>query len=1010
MRLVNTRVALLSFALGASLCAQSVATGAPPFATMQSVPEGQIDLANLNVHLAIPVVHKAGVGMPFDYVLVYDSAIWAPGYSWQPASNWGWSAQTQAEVGYLNYVLTSDSCLGAAGQVINYNTYTLWVYVDRFGIQHGYGDAADIMSTAADGCADGTQPNLPHQASSLATDASGYTAVVSAGSGYQVSGNINARSGAALDPPLASGTGSGSVTDADGNKISTNGSSFTDTLGLTALTVSGSQSPNGSMTFTFSTVGGGTAQAVVKYGSASVATDFTSCAAHAYSTSSVPLVTEIDLPDGTKYSFTYYPDGRLETLTLPTGGDITYQYTGGSNGITCGDGSTATLTRTTPDGTWTYQHTESGTAWTTLVTDPLGNQTNYQFQGIYQTERDAHSGAVSGQLLQTVYTCYNNAASPCNATSVVLPITQRSITTKLDNSLESKTAATYNGYGLLLETDRYDFGNGAPGALARKTIIAYATLSGIYDHPASIEVDNGAGAKKAYTSFAYDTKGNTTSMSRWVAGTTNLTTNFTVNANGTVATATDANGAVTSYSYTGSSCNGAFPTAISLPGNLSTSAAWNCYVALPASRTDANGQTTSFAFNDPFARLTSISNPDGGVTNFTYTAASGSAPATSEGAMVFNNGASTVDTLTMLDSLGRPHIEQRRQGPGSANFDSVEIDYDADGRAYHVSQPYQGTAGQAAPVGTAFTTTNFDGLNRPSEITDGGNGTLSYAYAGNDVLTTLGPAPTGENTKRRQFEYDGLGEVTSVCELTAASGSGTCGQSTSQTGYWTTYTYNATGEITGVSQNAQSGSPQTRSFAFDALGRLTSETNPESGTTAYTFDTDSTCGTSNGDLVKRVDAMGNVTCYTHDALRRVTAITYPSGPYSSATAAKTFVFDAATVDGAAMANAKGRLAEAFTGPASGKITDEGFGYDAMGRVTTNPQCAPATSGCVWYPMAYTYDQAGDLTGDSTDLTYGRDAEGRISSVTSNYVDGYHDADILTSPSYNAAGDLTSALL
>jgi len=42
---------------------------------------------------------------------------------------------------------------------------------------------------------------------------------------------------------------------------------------------------------------------------------------------------------------------------------------------------------------------------------------------------------------------------------------------------------------------------------------------------------------------------------------------------------------------------------------------------------------------------------------------------------------------------------------------------------------------------------------------------------------------------------------------------------------------------------------------------MTSETNPESGTTSYVYDTDSTCGTSNGDLVKRTDAMGNVTCY-----------------------------------------------------------------------------------------------------------------------------------------------------
>lgn len=51
-------------ALAIPICAQSVATGAPPFSTMQSVPEGQINLANLNVHLVIPIVRKAGVGMP----------------------------------------------------------------------------------------------------------------------------------------------------------------------------------------------------------------------------------------------------------------------------------------------------------------------------------------------------------------------------------------------------------------------------------------------------------------------------------------------------------------------------------------------------------------------------------------------------------------------------------------------------------------------------------------------------------------------------------------------------------------------------------------------------------------------------------------------------------------------------------------------------------------------------------------------------------------------------------
>ena len=120
-----------------------------------------------------------------------------------------------------------------------------------------------------------------------------------------------------------------------------------------------------------------------------------------------------------------------------------------------------------------------------------------------------------------------------------------------------------------------------------------------------------------------------------------------------------------------------------------------------------------------------------------------------------------------------------------------------------------------------------------------------------------------------------------------------------------------------MTQNAQSGSTQTRTFAYDGLGRLKSESTPETNgaASAYTFDTDATCGTSNGDLVKRADPVGNVTCYAYDSLHRVTAVTYPSGSYAAATPQKHFVYDTATVNSVAMTNAKARLAEAIREPA-----------------------------------------------------------------------------------------------
>lgn len=133
---------------------------------------------------------------------------------------------------------------------------------------------------------------------------------------------------------------------------------------------------------------------------------------------------------------------------------------------------------------------------------------------------------------------------------------------------------------------------------------------------------------------------------------------------------------------------------------------------------------------------------------------------------------------------------------------------------------------------------------------------------------------------------------------------------------------------------------------YDELGRLTSETTPESGTTTFAYGSDSACGGASylGSLAARQDAVGNVACYAYDQFSRLTSVTYPSGQYAGATPAKTFVYDSATVDGQPMANALGRLAEAYTGPASAKITDEGFGYDSMGRPTDLYEAGPSSGG------------------------------------------------------------------
>ena len=162
--------------------------------------------------------------------------------------------------------------------------------------------------------------------------------------------------------------------------------------------------------------------------------------------------------------------------------------------------------------------------------------------------------------------------------------------------------------------------------------------------------------------------------------------------------------------------------------------------------TDANKNKTTYTYNDPFWRITSSSDPLTGVSS-SYTAT------TSE--TILNVGSSAVDTLTTVDGLGRVLTSQQRQGPASANFNTVSRSYDADGRLATVSMPCSTTAG--ATCGTIAKSYSYDGLNRITNIQNPGTtGYMSYAYTGQDVLQTVGPVASGASLKERQYEYDAL--------------------------------------------------------------------------------------------------------------------------------------------------------------------------------------------------------------------------------------------------------------
>jgi len=1004
-----------------------VTTGTPPLGSFGGGPFDTVNLGNLNVHFSIPIVNKAGRGMPFTYALSYDSSIWTQVTnsgvtSWFPTANWGWKGDTEIATGYVSYDYSGTVCDPRLGKALL--KWSNFVYHDPFGTSHAVGGLAEI-----DQC-----QNTKYNLASTARDGSDYTIY------YYVDGSgtdrVTSRSGSVINPPFGSSTGAGTATDANGNQITTDGSGkFYETLSGTApvLTVAGT-SPK---TFTYTSPSGNKAYSL-NYSPQNVWTSFLCSGIGDYQMTNVSMVSSISLPDGTQYTFTYeqntnhsgYITGRLASVKLPTGGTISYTYTGANSGIVCADGSTLGLTRTTPDSStaWTYSRTGSGSTWTTTVTDPLTNETIVNFEkdnsttnptnNFYETQRVVKDGS---NTLSTTITCYNgvNVGTPssCYNTAVTSPIARATDFHYLPTSSgsQSETDTDYNSNGLVTDVYDYDYGAATVGGLLRHKHLAYATLgNGIVDRPSSVSTYDGGGNLKANTQYTYDegsltasgatqhvsitgSRGNLTTVAAQANGTTTLYRKFTYYDTGILQTssdvsATNASTNPTTYNYSNStaSCDFAFPTSITEPMSLSRSMTWDCNGGVLLSLTDENGKISSTAYGgsaytNDFWRPYSTTDQSGNTTNFTYPSAT-----QTESKLSFNN--SVVDHLTTVDGLGRLSISQTEEGPGSGNYDSVETTYDANGRVYKVTMPYVATSGQPCSGSCPGTSYGYDTLNRVTSVTDGGSGYTDSVYTNNDVLQTVGPAPL----RKKQLQYDGLGRLGSVCELTS-SGGGACAQTNSQTGFWTKYTPDALGNLTGVTQNAQGSPTQTRTYNYDMLGRLASEANPESGTTTYYWDAAPTgCGSGGwstpGDLGAKKDQAGVYTCNGYDGLHRLLGFDHANGTQCS-----TFVYDAATPpNGVTVSNTKGRLINAYTNSAcngrTSLVADSWFGYSPRGEVTDLYSSTPNSGG--YYHLTKSYwphgalKSLGGIPGVPT-IYYGAsdasglDGEGRVTKVTAS---------------------------
>ncbi len=266
------------------------------------------------------------------------------------------------------------------------------------------------------------------------------------------------------------------------------------------------------------------------------------------------------------------------------------------------------------------------------------------------------------------------------------------------------------------------------------------------------------------------------------------------------------------------------------------------------SATDRNSQTTSYSYADSLSRLTQISYPDTGQTTYTYSSACGQ-PATTT--ILMNSSTNYTESATMD---GVCHVTDAAVTSDPQGSDYTDTTYDGTGRVWTVSNPYRSTSDPTY----GLTTTVYDALGRTISVAyaDGSAATTSYSGKSSTVTDAEGNA--------RTLVSDALGRLQSVAE------------DPSGLGYSTSYAYNPLDKLTTVTQSSQ-----TRTFAYDSLARLTSATNPESGTTSYTYPPTTSPSICSGDPSSpctRTDARSITTTYVYnDKLNRPTSKSYSDG-------------------------------------------------------------------------------------------------------------------------------------
>jgi RHS repeat-associated protein len=735
--------------------------------------------------------------------------------------------------------------------------------------------------------------------------------------------------------------------------------------------------------------------------------------------------------NGWSTTYLYNGTGQLSTVTNPFGRSLAFAYSAGhlatittpdARVITYGYDGTGRLSSVQyPDGksrSYLYENSaflqaltgildETGARYATIAYDSSRRATNTQLAGTVEQYRVSYRSPGLASVVDPLGTTRNYSYGTAQGK---LAVTGASLPSGEGKSDAASRVQDANGL-ITSETDFNGVVTTTTWDVARRLPITVVNASGTPDARTVTTQWHSTFALPVLvteadrtTAYTYDTLGNV--LTRAV---TDTATNkaqlwqWTYNTQRLVETATEPNGAVSSYTYDSR-------------GNVLTS-------------TNALGHITSYAY-DTANRVVSSTAPNGLVTAYTYDARDRLLTQSVGGqtTVLTYKPFGTVETITLPTGLALTYAyDAAHRLVGWSNNRGESGTYTLDGMGNRTAEQIKDSAGNVA-WNAARTINN---INRLSAQTEGPNQASSFGYDANGELTRT----TNGLNQSTQYGLDGLRRIKAVTDAANASA---------------TLKYNALDAVT----EAKDFKGVATTYTRDAQGNATAESSADTGGASTQYD-------ALGLPSQITDALGQATTITRDALGRPTSLVFADGKtttlrYGLTANSRGYLsevidrsgtteytrdgFGRVTLKKQTLANGSVQQVSYSYNP-NGTLASIGYpngggllthSYDATGRLTgLSLNGNPLVTGIAWNPLgrptAWTwafasptlaasrsYDTAGRMT--ATEFSsYVYDAAGRITSLTQNlYAPGDTDpahstigaSDITWTVGYNAVGRIT----